>query len=82
MGRTRYHKWRSYDDLDDDLDDDDNDDDNYSSSLSLKCALRESGCRIGYERTKMSLDHFWRSISRDTNVEVHDDNDDDFGDVD
>ena len=41
-----------------------------SSSLSLKCALRESCCRIGYEPTKMSRDHFWRSISRDTNVEV------------
>ena len=24
------------------------------SSLSLKCALRESGCRIGYEPTKVS----------------------------
>ena len=32
----------------------------FSSSLSLKCALRESGCRIT----------FWRSVSRDTNVEV------------
>ena len=42
----------------------------FSSSLSFKCALRESGCRIGYEPTKMSRDHFWRSISRDTNVEV------------
>ena len=41
-----------------------------SSSLSLKCAFRESGCRIGYEPTKMSRDHFWRSISRDINVEV------------
>ena len=41
-----------------------------SSSLSLKFALRESGCRIGYEPTKMSRDHFWRSISRDTNMEV------------
>ena len=41
-----------------------------SSSLSLKYALRESGCRIGYEPTKMSQDHFWRSISRDTNVEA------------
>ena len=39
-----------------------------SSSLSFKCALRESGCRIGYESTKASRDHFWRSISRDTNV--------------
>ena len=27
--------------------------------------LRESGCTIGYEPTKMSRDHFWRSISRD-----------------
>ena len=36
----------------------------FSSSLSLKCALRESGCRIGHELTKMSRDHFWRSISR------------------
>ena len=26
----------------------------FSSSLSLECALRESGCRIGYEPTKMS----------------------------
>ena len=76
----------------------------FSSSLSFKCAVRESGCRIGYEQTKMSQDHFflvshvgerpwwpiqclnkeeserlrgerersifWRSISRDTNVEV------------
>ena len=42
----------------------------HSSSLSLECALRESGCRIGYEPTKMIRDHFWRSISRDTNVEV------------
>ena len=41
-----------------------------SSSLSLTCALRESGCRIGCEPTKMRRDHFWRSISRDTNVEV------------
>ena len=41
-----------------------------SPSPSLKCALRESACRIGYEPTKMSRDHFWRSISRDTNVEV------------
>ena len=40
----------------------------YSSSVSLKCALRESGCRIGYEPTKMTP--FWWSISRDTNVEV------------
>ena len=31
----------------------------YSSSLSLKRALRESGCRIGYERTKMSRNHFF-----------------------
>ena len=37
---------------------------------SLKCPLRESGCRIGYELTKVSRDHFWRSMSRDTNVEV------------
>ena len=43
---------------------------NFSSSLSLKRALRESGCRIGYEPTKTSRDHFWRSISMDTNVEV------------
>ena len=42
----------------------------FSSSLSLKCALRESGCRIGNESTKMSRDHFWRSISRDTSVDV------------
>ena len=42
----------------------------FSSSLSLKCALRQSGCRIGYEPTKMSRDHFRRSISRETNVEV------------
>ena len=41
-----------------------------SSSLSLKCALRESGCRIGHEPTKMSRDHFWQSVSRETNVEV------------
>ena len=41
-----------------------------SSSLSLKYALRESGCRIGYEPTKMSQDHFWRSMPRDTNVDV------------
>ena len=41
-----------------------------SSSLSPKSALRESGCRIDYEPTKMSPDHFWRSIYRDTNVEV------------
>ena len=26
-----------------------------SSSLSFKCALRESGCRIGYEPTKNEL---------------------------
>ena len=42
----------------------------FLSSLSLQCVLRGSGCRIGYEPTKMSRDHFWRSISRDTNVEV------------
>ena len=42
----------------------------FSSSLSLKCALRESCCRIGYEPTKMSQHHFWRSISRDANVGV------------
>ena len=41
-----------------------------SSSLSPKCALRESGCRIGYDPTKMCRDHFWQSMSRDTNVEV------------
>ena len=41
-----------------------------SSSISLKCALRASGCRIGYEPTKRSRDHFRRSMSRDTNVEV------------
>ena len=41
-----------------------------SSSPSFKCALKESGCRIGYEPTKVSRDHLWRSISRDTNVEV------------
>ena len=41
-----------------------------SSSLFCKCALRESGCRIGYESTKMSRDVFRRSISRDTNVEA------------
>ena len=29
-----------------------------------------SGCRIGYEPTKMSRDHFWRSISRDSYMEV------------
>ena len=39
-----------------------------SSSLSLKCALRESGCRIGYEPTRMSRGRFWRSISREINV--------------
>ena len=32
--------------------------------------LTESGCKIGYEPTKMSRDHFWRSISSDTNMEV------------
>ena len=42
----------------------------FSSNLSLKCALRKGGCRIGYEPTKMNRDHIWRSISRDTNVEV------------
>ena len=42
----------------------------YASSLSLKCALRESGCRIGYEPTKMNRHPFWRSISSDTNAEV------------
>ena len=42
----------------------------HSSILSLVRALRESGRRIGYELKKMSRDHFWRSISRDTNVEV------------
>ena len=42
----------------------------HSSSLVLKCALRESGCRIGYELTKMNRDHFWRSTSNDTNLEV------------
>ena len=26
----------------------------FSSSLALRCALRESGCRIGYKPTKMS----------------------------
>ena len=26
-----------------------------SSNLSFKCALRESGCRIGYEPTKNEL---------------------------
>ena len=36
----------------------------------MKFALSESGCRIGNELAKMSRDHFWRSISRDTNVEV------------
>ena len=41
-----------------------------SLHLSFKCALRESGCRIGYEPTTMNRDHFWRLISRDTNVEV------------
>ena len=41
-----------------------------SSSLSIKCALRGSGGRTGYEPTKMNRDHFWRSISRETNVEV------------
>ena len=41
-----------------------------SSSLSFNCALRESGCRIGYGPTRMSRDHFRRSIPRDTNVEV------------
>ena len=41
-----------------------------SSSLSLKCALRESGCRICYELTRMSRYHFWRTISTDINVEV------------
>ena len=41
-----------------------------SSSLLFKCALRESGCKFGYEPTKMNRDHFWRSISRDTNVEI------------
>ena len=56
--------------MNDGCDDDDDDDHDYSSSLSLKCALRECGCRIYYEPTKTSRDHFWRSISRDTNVEV------------
>ena len=43
----------------------------WSSSIrSFKCALRESGCRICIEPTKMSRDHFWRLISGDTNVEV------------
>ena len=42
----------------------------FSSSPFLKFALRESGCRIGYELTKMSRDHFWRSISSDNNMEV------------
>ena len=41
-----------------------------SSSLTFKSALRESGCIIGYEPTIMSRDHFWGSISRDTNVGV------------
>ena len=41
-----------------------------SSSLSFKCALRESGYRIGYEPTKINRDHFKRSTSMDTNVEV------------
>ena len=41
-----------------------------SSSLSLKYALKESGCRICYEPKKMSRFRFWRSISRETNVEV------------
>ena len=40
----------------------------FSPRLSLKCALRESGCRIGYEPTKMNRDHFWRSIPRDTSL--------------
>ena len=42
----------------------------FSSSLSLKFALRESGCRIGYEAAKMTRYHFWWSISRDTNVDI------------
>ena len=42
----------------------------FPPSFSLKCALKESGCRIGYEPTKMSRDPFWLSIYRDTNVEV------------
>ena len=37
---------------------------------SFKCALRESGCRIGYEPTKVNRDHFWPSISMDTNAEA------------
>ena len=41
-----------------------------SLSHSLNYALRKSGCIIGYEPTKMSRDHFWRSISRNTNVEI------------
>ena len=41
----------------------------FSLSLSFKCALRESSCRTGYEPTKMSQDHFWRSMFR-TNVEA------------
>ena len=40
-----------------------------SLSLSLKCALRESGCRIGYKPTKKELRSPMR-MSRDTNVEV------------
>ena len=35
-----------------------------------QCALRESGYRIGYEPTKMNQDHFWRLMSRNTNLEV------------
>ena len=41
----------------------------FSSSPSLKCALREIDCRINYEPENESIS-FWRSISRDTNVEV------------
>ena len=41
-----------------------------SSDLSFNSALREGGCRIGYEPTKVSLDHFRRSVSMGTNVEV------------
>ena len=42
----------------------------FSSSHSFTRALRERGCRIGYEAKTMSRDHFWLSMSRDTNVEV------------
>ena len=41
-----------------------------SPSLSLRHALREIGCIIDYEPTNTNRYPFWRSISRDTNMDI------------